>query len=132
MLLFLHIIYLFNINLLNFFLYKNVKPVRMGNLYLIFCHILHIKCMVLCVWGLNSNHVKILPWCHLFHSHFFSFFLSFFFVKAGVSLVALGQNMVSFSFFLFWWIKLLYQNHIYLFMFCLQLLSCYNNITEFF
>ena len=118
MLLFLHIICLFNVNLLNFFLYKNVKPVRMGNLYLIFCHILHIKYMILCVWGLNNNHVKIFPWCHLFHSIFF--FFSVFLFKAGVSLVALRQNMAPQFFFLFVLVNkiIVSESHLFVYVLC--------------
>ena len=119
MLLFLHIICLFNINLLSFFLCKNVKPMRMGNLYLIFCHILHIKCMELCLWGLNNNHVKILPWCHLFHSIFF--FFSFFLFKAGVSLIALGQNMAPQFFFLFVLVNKVIVSELHLFVYVLSI-----------
>lgn len=67
----LQIMYLFYIYLLNFFLHKKLKSVRVWKLCLISCHIVHIERVDFCVWGgiKQDNHVMILPQCQLLNSN---------------------------------------------------------------
>lgn len=76
----LWIAYLFYIYLLNFYTTK-LKSVRVWKLCLIFCHIVHMQwmdlCVCVCVWGLNRIiTVTILPQCQLLISNCVLFFCS--------------------------------------------------------